>query len=383
MYDFIIAGGGAAGLSLAYYLTMSPLSGSRVLVIDRAKKDANDRTWCFWADAPSALEEVVYRKWDAIHFYGESNHRRIPLSPYQYRMIRGIDFYNHVHTRLAAYPNVEFLYGNVDAIHDGTDHARVVVDGREYTASYVFDSLFIPREFQVDRSRHHFVMQHFLGWFITTPTPAFDPSSVTLFDFRTPQRGSMRFFYILPFSSTQALVEYTLFSPNLLERSEYVEALTDYVRDVLGLESYEITEEEDGIIPMTDKPFPRKAGHRIMYTGTKGGMVKASTGFAFLRTQRDSQAIVNSLVQNGHPFHGQRPPRRYHTFDAMLLDILQFRGELSEHIFTSLFLKNPPERLFRFLDEEGSLLENLALMNSVPWGPFIRSWFRVKGGHLS
>jgi|GEM_PF-4274895 len=84
MYDFIIAGGGAAGLSLAYYLTMSPLSGSRVLVVDGAKKDANDRTWCFWSDAPSALEKVVY--------------------------------------------------GNEGAIHDGTDYARVVADGREDTA---------------------------------------------------------------------------------------------------------------------------------------------------------------------------------------------------------------------------------------------------------
>jgi len=60
-------------------------------------------------------------------------------------------------------------------------------------------------------------MQHFLGWFITSTTPAVDPSSMTLFDFRTPQRGSMRFFYILPFSPIQALVEYTLFSPHLLE----------------------------------------------------------------------------------------------------------------------------------------------------------------------
>lgn len=152
---------------------------------------------------------------------------------------------------------------------------------------------------------------------------------------------------------------------------------------MLGLESYQITEEEDGIIPMTDKPFPRKAGHRIMYAGTKRGMQKTSPGLAFLRPRQDSHAIVNSLVQNGHPFHGPHPLRRYHTFDAMLLDILQFRGEPSEHIFTSLFLKNPPGRLFRFLDEEASLLENLALMNSVPWGPFVRSWFRVKGGGLS
>ncbi len=47
--DYIIAGGGMAGLSLAYYLNESrSLRDKKVLIIDRDAKTANDHTWCFW-----------------------------------------------------------------------------------------------------------------------------------------------------------------------------------------------------------------------------------------------------------------------------------------------------------------------------------------------
>jgi lycopene beta-cyclase len=188
----------------------------------------------------------------------------------------------------------------------------------------------------------------------------------------------MRFIYVLPHSSTEALVEYTLFSPDLLSKEEYEAGIRDYIRDILLLDTYEVIEEEDGIIPMTDQPFPRVGGKRIMFTGTKGGRVKASTGFAFHRTQRDSMAIVRSLESHGHPFEVPATPGRYETFDAMLIEILATRGDLGAPIFSQLFQNNPIHRLLRFLDEEDGIWGNLKLMASVPWIPFIRAWFAVR-----
>jgi lycopene beta-cyclase len=43
-----------------------------------------------------------------------------------------------------------------------------------------------------------------------------------------------------------------------------------------------------------------------------------------------------------------------------------------------LFEKNPLPRIWRFLDEDAGLVENLKLMASVPWGPFIAAWFDVR-----
>jgi lycopene beta-cyclase len=48
-YDFILSGGGLAGLSLAYHLINSPLRDRSILIVDKDAKQQNDRTWCFWA----------------------------------------------------------------------------------------------------------------------------------------------------------------------------------------------------------------------------------------------------------------------------------------------------------------------------------------------
>jgi thioredoxin reductase len=58
-YDFIIAGGGLAGLSLAYYLSQSSLENAKILIIDQSEKKENDKTWCFWEAQPNAFDEIV------------------------------------------------------------------------------------------------------------------------------------------------------------------------------------------------------------------------------------------------------------------------------------------------------------------------------------
>jgi lycopene beta-cyclase len=292
-------------------------------------------------------------------------------------MIRGIDFYRYTTQALDAMPNVDFLTAKVDEIRDGEHAAEVHVGADVYEADWVFDSLFLPGEFKPDFESHHYIWQHFKGWIIRAPEPVFDPDAATFFDFRVPQRGVMRFMYILPTSPTEALVEYTLFSADLLPDEEYVAELERYITGILGLHHYEILEEENGKIPMTDQPFPRRGGRRIMYTGTKGGRVKASTGFTFFRIQKDSRAIVRSLVETGQPFHDRATPRRYAQFDTMLLQILYRHGELAKPIFTRLFERNPLTRVLRFLDEEDGIGENVKLMASVPWWPFIRAWLKL------
>ena len=73
--------------------------------------------------------------------------------------------------------------------------------------------------------RQYWLLQHFKGWYIETKQACFQPDSATLMDFRAEQNRGTAFFYVLPFSATKALVEYTLFSPNLLAENEYDEAL--------------------------------------------------------------------------------------------------------------------------------------------------------------
>ncbi len=377
-YNFVIAGGGAAGLHLGRALVEAGFEDKRVLLVDRDNKAKNDRTWCFWSSEKTPFDHLIHRKWQKVGFFDYGEELSIDISPMNYRMFRGEDFYRDSYALLEEKPNVTRLVGTVDRIEDGEEFATVVVDGVPYTAEWVFDSLFIPRDFTVDETNYHFLKQHFLGWFIESEKPVFDPDRATLFDFRTPQHETCRFVYILPFSETEALVEYTLFSHDLLSEEEYTAGLTEYIDKVAQPGNYKVVETETGIIPMTDYPFPRRAGKRILLTGTKGGRVKASTGFAFHRIYRDSLAIADSLRRVGHPFDLPKTPGRFALLDSILLNVLYRRGDLSHEVFRRLFKKNPIDRLLRFLNEEVSLWETVQIMATVPWGPFIAAWFRLK-----
>ncbi len=248
-YDYVIAGSGCAGLSLLYgMLSDTQLRRKKILVIDRDKKEQNDRTWCFWEKEKGPFESIVHHEWKTLKFLTPEFDRKFELKPYSYKMIRGIDFYKHVMDVASSFENVDFKYANIEKIEADSDKGIVITDSGNYSASYVFNStgLFHPK-MDVENS----LLQHFEGWVIRADRPVFDPSVGTLMDFRLDQKHGTTFMYVLPTSPTEALIEYTLFTEKILKKEEYQAALKDYVRDQLNLESYELLHTEFGIIPMS------------------------------------------------------------------------------------------------------------------------------------
>jgi lycopene beta-cyclase len=371
-YDIIIAGGGVAGLSLAHRLALGPLRGQSMLVADRSPKDRNDRTLSFWTDHPTPFDAIVCRSWSRLRFVSDGFARELPLGAYRYCMLRGLDLYQFVHEALAQQPGVEQVRGVVDAVEDSSDGASVVIDGRRVTGRWVFDSRFTPAAFRLDPARTHALWQHFTGWVVETATPAFDPDAATMFDLRTPQEGELRFFYTLPFSEQRALVEYVTLSPARAD-----EAVRRYLDECLGLRDYRIAPQEGGLNPLTDYVFPRRLGAHVMAVGTLGGRVKPTSGYAFARILRDSEAIAGSLERCGHPFDVPAEGRLYRILDSALLDVMQRRGEQAKPILEALFRKNSAGRIFRFLDEETSPVENVRLAASLPFYKFGEAFFRM------
>lgn len=376
-FDYILLGGGAAGLSLALALTRSPLREKSILIVEKDDKRTNDRTWCFWTDAPSPFDGIARRVWTRLRFLAPGLDRTWDLLPFRYVMLRGLDFYDHARRELSRH-NVTFVRG-AGEVTDGEERVRVSVtlptsDVQTFDALFAFDSRLRPADV-TPRPPCNFLKQHFLGWEVETERPLFDPATVTMFDLHTPQRGGITFFYVLPFSPTHALVEYTLFSPELLPAEDYASALRGYLTD-LGAGEYRLLDTERGVIPMTDRPFPRRLGRRILAIGTRGGRVKPSTGYAFARIQRDSERIVASLLRRGHPFDIPRDRLRYHLHDSVMLEIMAKEPELGRPIFSAIFQKNPIQRVLKFLDDRTAWWEDLPIMASYDPRPFLRAIWR-------
>ena len=371
-YDYIICGSGAAGLSLLMNLMQNKAFDNKsILVVDKEKKNVNDRTWCFWEQQPGLFEPIVHHSWQQVHFYSNYFSGLLHLQPYTYKMIRGLDFYNYVLGKALLRPNISFITGNVQALANDVNKARVIVDGDSFRADYVFNSIMLHQP-SVPKEKYY-LLQHFKGWLIETAEPVFEDGKATLMDFRVSQRHGTTFVYVLPLSPNRALVEYTLFTGDTLPRHEYDIALGDYIRQFLSLSEYKIIEEEFGIIPMTNINFHTHEG-RIINIGTAGGQTKASSGYTFNFIQKHAKRITEQLLKNEKPISNTGLfDKRFKLYDSTLLNILTHNKLGGDRVFADLFKKNEPSRVLRFLDNESSLKDELNIMGSVPSKVFMKA----------
>jgi lycopene beta-cyclase len=246
------------------------------LLIDKQPKNTNDRTWCYWEKEQGYFENIVYKTWKNLSFISDDEIIKLDIAPYSYKMVRGIDFYDYCFKKISQQKNISIVYGDV-VITEGKN-SYVTLEGKPLTTAkaLVFNSISTTH---VETS-YHSLLQHFKGWFIETSADAFNNEQATLMDFSLSQHNGATFAYVLPFTATKALVEYTLFSSSLLQQDEYDKALRHYIEFNLNLKDYTITETEFGVIPMTNQLF--QFYNNGMYNiGTVGGNTKPSTGYTF------------------------------------------------------------------------------------------------------
>ena len=367
--SYIILGSGASGLLLAYRMSQdSYFDDKSILIIDQVKDKGNDKTWCYWEEGTGEWDELLTKKWHKVFFGSEFFTEILDISPYSYKMIRSEKFYHKLWRSIDLKSNITFIEDSVKSYEEVDNRVKVVTNKSTYFGLKLLNS--IPNKTVYETQQKYPVLQqHFMGWFVKTKTDCFDDSIATFMDFNIPQNGNTRFMYVLPIDKNMALFEYTLFSKDLLEHSEYEDAIKEYLKEK-KISEFEILEKETGAIPMTSFKFEELNSNSILNIGTAGGWTKASTGYTFYNTSKKTKDLV-SFLKKEDDLSAFSKKTKFWFYDLLLLDVLANNNEKGSTFFASIFKKVNVKTILKFLGEESNIGEDLKIITSVSPKPFI------------
>ncbi len=381
-YDYIIAGAGAAGLSLAWQMLHSPLKNNKILIVDKDLKPRNDKTWCFWHSDQPPFRKIIHKKWSRVKVESTGGHFTQSLQKYPYYALKSYDFEKKIIAAIKKSPSFHLLESPIQKLSSDPDSRKARLHTNEdiLEASYIFQSCFDP--FKIHKSNIRYPLrQHFLGWDISTNTSIFNPDVFTLMDFDHSFTDGVAFTYVLPWTSKTALLEYTIFSEEVISQKKYEEKLSAYLyrRYKLEPKDYSVKRKEYGIIPMEDRHALPWYKPRIMNIGTHGGVTKPSTGYTFMRIQNQVQNIVKGLTEEDNRPRISSPSKfRFKAFDLWLLHIIYNSPKEATTVFRQLFQNNSMDEIFCFLNEDSTLSEDLKIMSSVSYWPFLKAIWKSK-----
>jgi lycopene beta-cyclase len=223
--------------------------------------------------------------------------------------------------------------------------------------------------------------QHFYGFFIKTEKPVFKQDVFRMMDFRIPQSATgSHFIYILPFSETEALVEFTAFSAvEEYAENEYKDFLSQYIEAKVKT-NYQITRIERGKIPMTNVKSQTPTLNGIIPIGGRAGAIKPSTGYAFNRIRKNTTSLLEDYY--GTESNSFFENTRFQLYDTLLLQIIKNNPQKIHFVMEQLFRNNKPSTILKFLDEETTLLEDLRIFSRLPIPLFLNQLKNYLGNRI-
>ena len=351
-FDYIIIGGGCAGLSLAYELNLhKKLKDKTLAIIEPRKEYTRDKTWSFWKIFSHNFEDCIKKKWDNFTINIPKHTKYIKCKDTPYQTIDSGLFYDKIIYSLKQNHNI-FFFENINEIDKNN--------------SFIFNSVA-----DVNDTKNN-LWQHFGGFEIETNKETFDEEIFNLMDFDCDQKENVHFFYTLPYSKKKALIETTWISDlKNISIQDYDNQLNQYIKDNLKIKDYKINYKEVGAIPLF-KPNNVKKINQIEI-GTAGGMTRLSTGYTFLNIQEHSKYIRENLdnIQNVQIFTINK---KYQFLDNIFLKVLKNYPKDMGEIFFKMF-KCPPNTIINFLSNKSSIYEDFSIISKMPKLKFLKQLF--------
>ena len=371
--DIAVLGGGMTGLMMSEALARRLPPSQSAVVLEPRDDYEHDRTFCFWDVEDIGLEDCIQHKWQKWSLRVGGEEHVAESKTYSYCHVPGDAFYKKMLATIDGSSTTSMHLGTTarDVSPQSSGLCRIKTDHGEITARHVFDTR--PSPALVEAST---TLQHFVGWHVRTKRPVFDPTTVTLMDFDVPQEHGLHFMYVLPFSETEAVVESTFFSRDVLAPEVYEKYIRGYLigRYQLTLEEatdVEVVRRERGVVPMTTFTHPQPEVDSWHFLGTRGGFVRPATGYCFHATGRWVQSHAAWLCEpKGQP-PGLRSPGLL-WLDSVLLSFIDRHPHAAPGVFFRLFQRVQPDALVRFLSDVGSVWDTFQVMCSMPVWPFVQ-----------
>jgi lycopene beta-cyclase len=352
-FDYVIIGGGCAGLSLAYELEINNKLVSKTLAIIEPRAEyKRDKTWSFWKVISHNFDDCVIKSWNNFSINSPSKSYELKTESFPYQSIDSGHFYKKINTSLSKNKNIQF-FKNISEI--------------DTSNSFIFNS--VP-ESTLDKSK---IWQHFQGVEIEVEKDIFDDGIINVMDFNCDQRNSVHFFYTLPFTKNKALVETTWMSRfNNEALKDYDSQIEKYIKENLGIQKYKINFKEKGAIPLF---YPRLAEEvNKINIGSAGCMTRLSTGYTFLNIQEHSKYIrenIDNIVSAKTYTIG----KKYEFLDYIFLRVLKKNPDRMPDIYLKIF-KNKASTVIKFLSNKSNILEDMLIILKMPKWIFIKAIFK-------
>ena len=179
-FDYVIIGGGCAGLSLAYELEIhKKLENKTLAIIEPRIEYKRDKTWSFWKVISHNFDDCIKKSWKEFSIKLPSQSKVIKCDSLPYQSIDSGLFYKKINDKLEKNKNIKFFKDIKDL---------------SINNAFIFNS--VP---SLNNNKSN-LWQHFHGIEIETNEDFFNDNSVDLMDFDCDQRNSVHFFYTLPFT---------------------------------------------------------------------------------------------------------------------------------------------------------------------------------------
>ena len=352
-FEYVIIGGGCAGLSLAYELEINNKLVSKTLAIIEPRAEyKRDKTWPFWKVINHNFDDCVIKSWNNFSINSHSGSHELKTESFPYQSIDSGHYYKKINTLLSKNKNIQF-FKKVSEINTNN--------------SFIFNS--VP-ESTSDKSK---LWQHFQGVEIEVEKDIFDDEIINLMDFNCDQRNSVHFFYTLPFTKNKALIETTWLSRfDNDSLKDYDSQIEKYIKETLRIQKYKINFKEKGAIPLFYPSLVEEVNK--INIGSAGCMTRLSTGYTFLNIQEHSRYIRENIdnIENCKIYAVQK---KYQFMDYIFLKVLKDNPKKMPEVFFKMF-KSSSNTVIKFLSNKSNIFQDLLIILKMPKWIFIKALFK-------